>query len=93
MITATTLIAAQLKFAGLALTLGDIEIALRIIKLGLAVKTFGDQFAGLGKALFGLQQIRERLASRYGSAARFDLTADSAGGTRACLVLPLKPQP
>ncbi|MCO8250818.1 sensor histidine kinase [Comamonas thiooxydans] len=42
---------------------------------------------------FGLQQIRERLASRYGSAARFDLTADSAGGTRACIVLPLKSQP
>ena len=46
LITATTLIAAQMKFAGLALTLGDIEIALRIIKLGLAVKTFGDQFFG-----------------------------------------------
>ena len=42
---------------------------------------------------FGLQQIRERLASRYGSAARFDLTADRAGGTRACIVLPLRSQP
>jgi sensor histidine kinase YesM len=48
--------------------------------------------AGSGSG-FGLQQIRERLASRYGGAARFDLTADSAGGTRACIVLPLKSQP
>lgn len=42
---------------------------------------------------FGLAQIRERLASRYGSAASLELRADSAGATRACIVLPLKPQP
>lgn len=39
---------------------------------------------------FGLQQIRERLATRYGDQATFKLIAASAGGTSASLIFPLK---
>ncbi|RGE46070.1 sensor histidine kinase [Comamonas testosteroni] len=39
---------------------------------------------------FGLQQIRERLANRYGDAATFNLIADSANGTKASIIFPLK---
>ena len=42
---------------------------------------------------FGLQQIRERLATRYGDQATFQLIAASAGGTSASLIFPLKTEP
>ncbi|WP_439329820.1 sensor histidine kinase [Comamonas guangdongensis] len=42
---------------------------------------------------FGLQQIRERLANRYGAGATLELIADSAGGTRACIQFPWKSAP
>ncbi|MEG0938752.1 MAG: histidine kinase [Comamonas sp.] len=42
---------------------------------------------------FGLQQIRERLATRYGDQATFKLIAASAGGTSASLIFPLKIEP
>lgn len=38
---------------------------------------------------FGLQQIRERLATRYGQAATLELIANSAGGTLATIQFPL----
>jgi len=38
---------------------------------------------------FGLHQIRERIATRYGSAARLDLRAGTAGGCIATLYLPM----
>ena len=42
---------------------------------------------------FGLQQIRERLATRYGDQATFKLIAASAGGTSASLIFPFKIEP
>lgn len=42
---------------------------------------------------FGLQQVRERLSSRYGVAATFSLMADDSGGTKASIVFPMKSAP
>ena len=42
---------------------------------------------------FGLQQIRERLATGYGAQATFKLIAASAGGTIASLIFPFKIEP
>ncbi|WP_233259165.1 sensor histidine kinase [Rubrivivax albus] len=43
---------------------------------------------------FGLAQVRERLAARYGPQARFTLDAGRDGrGTRACILLPLDDTP
>jgi len=39
---------------------------------------------------FGLQQVRERLATLYGAAATLELIAVSAGGTSAIVTFPLK---
>ncbi|GAA6120122.1 histidine kinase [Acidovorax sp. FG27] len=41
---------------------------------------------------FGLVQVRERLATLYGTHATIQLIAPSAGGTSATVVFPLKPQ-
>ena len=41
---------------------------------------------------FGLQQVRERLATLYGTAATLELIAISAGGTSAVVTFPLKPE-
>jgi hypothetical protein len=58
-----------------------------------------DTGAGLGQSAttgrtggthFGLQQVRERLATLYGPAAQLELSADPAGGTQATVTLPLK---
>ncbi len=40
---------------------------------------------------FGLAQVRERLATAYGSQAAIDLIAEPAGGTRASIRFPLQP--
>lgn len=40
---------------------------------------------------FGLVQVRERLATLYGTHATIELIAPSAGGTSATVVFPLKP--
>jgi two-component sensor histidine kinase len=40
---------------------------------------------------FGLAQVRERLATRYGAAARLDIGAAAGGGTLATLTLPIEP--
>ncbi|MCW8235950.1 ATP-binding protein, partial [Verminephrobacter eiseniae] len=42
---------------------------------------------------FGLSQVRERLASRHGSAGTLDVQTPSAGGTCACVTFPLRPAP
>ena len=42
---------------------------------------------------FGLQQVRERLASLYDQAATLELRAASAGGTSATIVFPLQSEP
>ena len=39
---------------------------------------------------FGLQQVRERLATLYGAASTLELIAFSAGGTSAVITFPLK---
>lgn len=41
---------------------------------------------------FGLTQVRERLHTRYGGAARFDWRSAPGQGTQAELVLPLSPE-
>ncbi len=49
-----------------------------------------------GGSHFGLQQVRERLASLHGTAARLQLDAvpaDQGGGTLARIELPLNPAP
>jgi sensor histidine kinase YesM len=40
---------------------------------------------------FGLSQVRERLATTYGTDATINLIAGSAGGTRASITFPCKP--
>ena len=42
---------------------------------------------------FGLAQVRERLANRYGTAAALEIRAASAGGTTASIVFPLETPP
>ena len=43
---------------------------------------------------FGLAQVRERLAARYGTRAQFTLETGPGGrGTRACIHLPLDDEP
>ena len=39
---------------------------------------------------FGLHQVHERLATRYGSTARLDIGAAEGGGTLATLTLPIE---
>ncbi|HQQ70314.1 MAG TPA: histidine kinase [Alicycliphilus sp.] len=55
-----------------------------------------DTGAGLGAGApggtqFGLQQVRERLATLYGAASTLELIAGSAGGTSAIVTFPLEP--
>jgi signal transduction histidine kinase len=40
---------------------------------------------------FGLRQVRERLATRYGAAAQMQIGAAAGGGTLATLTLPIEP--
>ena len=42
---------------------------------------------------FGLAQVRERLANRYGAKAALEIIAASAGGTRASIVFSSEPTP
>jgi hypothetical protein len=61
------------------------------------VLTVEDDGVGLGAAPpsqgtgFGQRQVRERLATQYGAAARLSLEAADPHGCRATLTLPLKP--
>ena len=45
-----------------------------------------------GGTAFGLQQVRERLATLYGTSATLELIAISADGTSAVVTFPLKPE-
>ena len=73
---------------------GELRISARL-EVGQLVLEVAD--SGLGLATtpaadgthFGLHQIRERIATRYGSAARFDLQPGTAGGCVASLRLPM----
>ena len=61
-------------------------------RIQLAVRDTG---AGLPKAVstsagFGLQQVRERLATLYDSSATLELVASSGGGTSAIVTFPLQ---
>jgi LytS/YehU family sensor histidine kinase len=63
-------------------------------RLLLEVADSGAGLAGTGPAAavgtgFGLAQVRERLAQRYGRAARFELTPRPGGGSLARIDLPL----
>jgi len=42
---------------------------------------------------FGLEQVRERLATVYGDQGRMSLAAGPSGGTLATLSFPLQPRP
>ncbi|MDQ0590169.1 sensor histidine kinase [Variovorax paradoxus] len=42
---------------------------------------------------FGLEQVRERLATVYGDQGRMSLAAEPSGGTRTTLSFPLPPRP
>ncbi len=44
-----------------------------------------------GNAGFGLAQVRERLATAYGSQVAISMAADPAGGTRASITFPYTP--
>jgi len=63
---------------------------------GRLVLEVADSGAGLGEANalapvgtgFGLAQVRERLAHRYGDAARFELTSQPGGGSVARIEIP-----
>lgn len=57
--------------------------------LRVAVRDDGAGLAGGAADGVGLANLRERLSAMYGNAARFDLSRSAAGGTEACLVLPL----
>lgn len=72
--------------------LGDDQVLLSVSDngRGLPPDLQGSARSGGG---FGLQQVRERLSSRYGIAATFSLMADDAGGTKASIVFPLKSAP
>jgi len=76
---------------------GRIDVQARLLEGGTRVQlSVHDTGAGLGAApaphgtRFGLQQVRERLATLYGTAGTLELIADSAGGTSAIAIFPLK---
>lgn len=79
---------------------GRIGVQARLLPGGTRVQLcVHDTGAGLGGTdamggtRFGLQQVRERLATLYGTAGTLELIADSAGGTSAIVTFPLKTEP
>ena len=61
---------------------------------GLAAAAAGrDRDPGAPSSGFGITQIRERLHTLYGDAARFTIAPRAEGGTRAEIRLPLRPRP
>ncbi|AEB83783.1 sensor histidine kinase [Alicycliphilus denitrificans] len=76
---------------------GSVAVQARLLKDGARLQlSVHDTGAGPGAEAgndgtrFGLQQVRERLATLYGSAATLELIASSAGGTSAIVTFPLK---
>lgn len=77
---------------------GRLEIAADALpggRLRLSVHDTGAGWPAGGPARegFGLAQVRERLATRYGGAAVFSIGAAEGGGTRAVIELPPEPTP
>ena len=78
--------------------LEDARIQLTVRDTGAGLTGAGLTGAGLnggapGGSGFGLQQVRERLATLYGAAGTLELIAGSAGGTSATVTFPLNAQP
>ena len=67
--------------------LPDGRIRLEVTDTGAGYDSTLPPRAGHG---FGLAQVRERLANRYGSAAALEIIAVSAGGTSASVVCPVE---
>ena len=67
--------------------LPDGRIRLEVTDTGAGYDSTLPPRAGHG---FGLAQVRERLANRYGSAAALEIVAVSAGGTSASVVFPVE---
>ena len=67
--------------------LPDGRIHLEVADTGAGYDPAAPARAGHG---FGLAQVRERLANRYGGDAALEIRAASAGGTSASIVFPLK---
>ena len=67
--------------------LPDGRIRLEVTDTGAGYDSTLPPRAGHG---FGLAQVRERLANRYGSAAALEIIAVSAGGTSASVVFPVE---
>jgi|PlaIllAssembly_1097288.scaffolds.fasta_scaffold30832_1 hypothetical protein len=75
---------------------GHIEVSARRDgdRLELSVRDSGvglDVAAPSGQSHFGLQQVRERLLTLYGSRASLQLQEAAGGGTLACIRLPIDP--
>ena len=63
-------------------------ISLEVADTGMGMDTTSPAKPGQG---FGQRQVRERLATLYGSAAAMTFIAGHAGGTRATITFPIKP--
>ena len=79
---------------------GRIDVSARRLPDGRIRLEVADTGAGYDPAApareghgFGLAQVRERLATRYGPAAALEIRAASAGGTIASIVFPLETPP
>jgi len=75
---------------------GSVTVQARLLEGGTRLQlSVHDTGTGPGDALdtagtqFGLQQVRERLATLYGVAATLELIAASAGGTSVIITIPL----
>jgi hypothetical protein len=67
------------------------QLVLEVADSGVGLRTLPDADGTQVGTNFGLQQIRERIATRYGAAARLDLqpgTSSGSGGCVATLYLP-----
>ena len=79
---------------------GRIDVSARRLPDGRIRLEVADTGAGYDPAMparaghgFGLAQVRERLATRYGAAAALEIRAASAGGTSASIVFPSESSP
>jgi LytS/YehU family sensor histidine kinase len=60
-------------------------------RLRLAVRDSGVGWPATPREGFGLAQVRERLATRFGATAQLEIGPAADGGTLATLTLPLEP--
>jgi signal transduction histidine kinase len=68
---------------------GDL-LQLEVADTGLGMATGQDTAPAPGRSGFGLQQVRERLATTYGSLGALKIVAAPAGGTLASITFPLQ---